>query len=105
MDYQQMRFDYEPIPGEVIRYELAIAHQLALASYHDELKRRYARAASRPWIALPPEPSPPAIIRSGNDVGRQLPTRAWPPVPRVPDLSTRLDGLVSPGLQETSKPD
>jgi hypothetical protein len=32
----------------------------ALASYHEFLKRKYERAAARPWLSVPPDPPPPS---------------------------------------------
>jgi hypothetical protein len=33
----------------------------SLASYHAQMKRKYQRAASRPWETVPPDPPPPAM--------------------------------------------
>ncbi len=32
----------------------------AMASYHEFLKRKYERAATRPWLPVPPDPPPPS---------------------------------------------
>jgi hypothetical protein len=33
--------------------------QLTLARFHGELRRKYDRAARRPWLPVPPDPHPP----------------------------------------------
>jgi hypothetical protein len=32
---------------------------IALSEYHEALKRKYERAAGRPWALIPPDPPPP----------------------------------------------
>jgi hypothetical protein len=41
------------------RWEGRAAHLRAMASYHEFLRRKYERAATRPWLAIPPDPPPP----------------------------------------------
>lgn len=47
---------------------------LAEAEYHAQLKRKYRRAMSRPWFAVPPDPPDPA----------PLPPAREPPPPGLP---------------------
>jgi len=36
--------------------------RLKWAEYHENLSRKYERAASRPWETVPPDPPPPEIF-------------------------------------------
>lgn len=50
----------------------------AMASYHDGLRRKYERAAARPWRTVAPDPPVP----------RLRPSSDFPELPELPDLGS-----------------
>jgi hypothetical protein len=68
--FEAMRFRdwYEKWPTEGMHrwhssvYAAIPALKLKWAIYFEELSRKYASAASRPWELAPPDPPPPEII-------------------------------------------
>ncbi len=49
------------------RYTAIEAKCRSMAHYHDELRRKWAHAASHPWETVSPDPPPPLPLKRGSD--------------------------------------
>jgi hypothetical protein len=58
-------FTFDPLPGphrkgeSAARGDVIAAYHAAYAAYHAALRRKYERAAARPFLPVAPDPPPP----------------------------------------------